>query len=718
MMRPARTRALVATARLPAAIHNTAIRALSSVSGEKANVDFAKYKYKPANPNDSAQKELKASIAEHRVMEKGAADDLANQISSWGISKGAETIAHWASPIRGPNNLLKHDTFVDINFKTMEATLDAPISSSKLFFNETDGSSFPNGGLRDTHQAAGYLTWDKTSAPFVYNKTLFLPSAFISYNGDALDEKTPLLRSQEQVDIAGTRLIRHLGDEEGTGVDCNVGWEQEFFLIEREAYLARPDLLSCGRTLFGAAPPRGQQTDQNYFSRVPPRVKQVLEETSVKLLELGMTLSVYHSEVAPSQFEFCPVFSLVNSAADGNVLAMDVLQDVANEHGMIALYHEKPFANLNGSGKHSNWGLNVRGTNRNLFVPGKNAKDQRSFIAMVACMLRSVHLYGDLIRAAVGSAGNDHRLGAQEAPPAIMSLCLGDLLGKHCQDIVDNNGPLEGYGLGEKLIQYGSSSLQPVKAGGEDRNRTAPFPFCGNRFEFRAVGSEFHIGFPLTVVQTAMADSMAFMSDELDSGKPLDEVVKAMFEAHLPAMFNGDGYSEEWQQEAKRRGLPNLPNTVAALEVFDDKKNIDLFVRNKVFKEREVKARKNIYLEKYTETLLIEANCLIDMMETGVLPACAEDLAVYGHSKLLKGDRGEVYDALRESVDNLVDAIDAVPHDGSLEEQAQYCLEVVIPASNAVRSKADQTERLVAKDLWPYPSYQDILFNHHTLARQ
>jgi glutamine synthetase len=666
------------------------------------------------------ERELKESISEGRAVKKAAADAIARDMMTWAMNHGALSFAHWASPLRGPNALLKHEMFIDLDFKENMEPI-TKFSGSKLFFSETDGSSFPNGGLRATHTAAAYLTWDKTSPPFVRNKTLYIPSAFISWNGDALDEKVPLLRSQRAVNRAGKRLLKHLGEKNVDEVVCNVGWEQEFFLIDREVYLQRPDLVAAGRTLFGAPPPRGQQTDQNYFTRVPPRAKQVLEEVQTKLHRLGVPLMVYHSEVAPSQFEFAPIFSAVNAAADSNVLAMDVLQETAQEHGMVALFHEKPFAGLNGSGKHSNWGLNIKGddgkADRNLFVPGKTPEHQRSFMAMTACLLRAVHRHGDLIRCSVASAGNDHRLGAQEAPPAIISLYLGKGLGDHVDKFAAGKGAMEGYGAATKVLPTGADSAQPIAVPIEDRNRTAPFPFCGNRFEFRAVGSDFHIGFPLTVVQAAMAESMNEMADELDKGRTLDEVVRETFSKHAAAVFNGNGYSKEWQEvEAVKRGLPNLRTTVDALETMCSDKNVKLMDATGVLRPHELHARQEIYLEKYQKVLLLEANCLIDLMETGVLPACAGDLQRYAGTQL-GGERPALYQALRIATDKLADLVDKFPYDEDVHKQARHALDVIKPAMMEVRIECDQAERLVAKDIWPFPNYHEIFFEYQSGPR-
>uniref|UniRef100_A0A7S2WJT6 GS catalytic domain-containing protein n=1 Tax=Mucochytrium quahogii TaxID=96639 RepID=A0A7S2WJT6_9STRA len=693
----------------------TAFRSFSTVKFDYMCENLFNDSTMKANTSPDVYEEFHNSVKEGRAMSKDAANSLADTLRVWAMERGAENFAHWASPVRGPNNLLKHDAFIDLDFKTMEPIVK--FSGSRMFFNETDGSSFPNGGLRETHCAAAYLSWDRLSPPFVRGDTLYFPSAFISWRGDALDEKTPLLRSQQAINREGSRLMPFLGEAPGTGVICNVGWEQEFFLIDREDYVARPDLVSCGRTLFGAAPSRGQQTDQNYFSRMPLRVKAVLEDLNQELHRLGIASSVYHSEVAPGQFEFSPIFSLVNSAADGNIVSMELLTEIAQKHDMVCLFHEKPFANLNGSGKHSNWGLNVAGTGRNLFVPGKTVDEHKSFMAMVAVMLRAIHRHGDLIRTSVATAGNDHRLGAQEAPPAIMSLYLGEGLGAHCERLARGEGNLEDYGKASgKIIEFGSPNVQPIEGADEDRNRTAPFPFCGNRFEFRAVGSDQNIGFPLTCVQSAVAESMGDMATRLEAGETLDAVIRDFLKENLVAMFNGDGYSSHWQNEdAPSRGLPNLATSVDAYEVFASSKNVDLFSKVNVFQPHEVHARQEILYDKYNQTILMEANCLLDMMETGVLPACAKDLQSY-QGTALSGDRSDLYGALSNHTKTLGTILDEYPHDADSSVQARYCVDVIKPVMHEVRVEADQAERLVDQQLWPFPTYHSMLFDFQSEA--
>lgn len=678
---------------------------------------FDDHKLKDA-VNAEVYTEFHKCLKDGSPLSKSAGNAVAEALMKWAMDLGAVQYAHWFSPIRGANGL-KLDAFLDYDFGgqgTLDGTMKdmkVDFSGSKLFFNETDGSSFPNGGLRQTHRAAAFMNWDRLSPPFVRNGVLYLPSSFVTHNGDAIDEKTPLLRSEEAINEHGLRLLRCLGDNESQKVVSNVGWEQEFFVVDREAFLARPDLMSCGRMLVGAQPSRGQQTDFNYFNKTNPRVRQFFDDVQAELLNVGIPLTVFHNEVAPSQHEFSPIFKLTNVAADENILSMEVCEDVAVRHGLSILFHEKPFAGINGSGKHSNWGLNTD-TGKNLYVPGKDDAAQESFMAFVAALTRAVHLHGDIIRTGVATASNDHRLGAQEAPPAIMSLYTGDIMYSQIEKILAG-GDLPGYGMSTTSVNFGSTAVSPVQANLEDRNRTAPFPFCGNRFEFRAVGSTQNIAFPISILNTAVAESIGALASEIEGGKSVREAVADMFDTHKAAIFNGDGYSDEWPVEAAERGLPNLRNTVEAVESLCSDKNKQLFSSVGVFSPEELGARQEIMFEKYINDLTIEADCLLDMMQTGALPACAKDLSVMGS---LAGNRSSAYSNLETEVNQLQDIVDNLPSDDSVGDQAKYCVESIKPQLEAVRAASDTAERLVDADLWPFPKYKDILYTHHSEAPQ
>ena len=514
----------------------------------------------------------------------------------------------------------------------------------KLFFSETDGSSFPNGGLRNTHTAAAYMSWDKTSPPYVRNGTLYIPSAFVTYLGDALDHKTPLLRSQEAINTEGVRLLRHLGDETAQQVVSNVGCEQEYFLVDRDHYNARPDLVMSGRMLFGGVSEREQEGCEQYFGPPNPRARAFMDTISAELVKLGISMNVFHNEVAPAQHETCPVFCLTNVAADQNILAMEVMAEVAAAHGLTALFHEKPFAGVNGSGKHCNWGLNTD-TGKNLFNPGKTAETQTDFIASLAALAFALNNHGDVLRCGVASAGNDHRLGAQEAPPAIVSLYTGSVLEQHLSAIVNEGAELAGYNpsVSGSMLSFGTNAVEAVPASAEDRNRTAPFPFCGNRFEFRAVGASQNIALPLTFVNTAVAAGFSALSDKIEGGQSVRDAVAETLEENFRVIFNGDGYSADWVVEAEKRGLPNLNNATKALSTFDSDKNKELFSSTKVFGAHEVTARKDILLGEVAGAILIEARTALRMVETGYKPAFATDLKTYSDADFTSGDRRAVY---------------------------------------------------------------------------
>ena len=657
-----------------------------------------------------------ASVNGGGDLEKDDRKVLATALMDWAMERGAVQYAHAFTPVRdnGANTLFgyKFDAFVDLDFGDKKTLKDPCVdfNATKLFLNETDGSSFPNGGLRATHTAAAFMSWDMTSPPYVRGDTLYIPACFVSHYGDALDDKTPLLRSQEAVNTQGLRLLRLLGDFDASRVVANVGWEQEFFIIDRDQHQARPDLMATGRTIIGAQPPRGQQTDANYFAQPNPRFKAFFEEAQFKLHALGQTLSVFHNEVAPSQHEYSPVFALTNVAADQNIVSIEVCSEVAAAHGLAFLCHEKPFAGLNGSGKHNNWGLNTD-TGKNLYVPGKTDEDQAQFMCFVAALTRALDLHADVVRTSVSGAGNDHRLGAQEAPPAIMSLYTGANMSAHIDSIVAG-GELAGYNAEQQMIDTGSSAVQQIPAGAEDRNRTAPFPFCGNRFEFRAVGSSQNIAFPMAVVNTAVAESLGHLADEIEGGKSVRDAVADTFKEHGRVIFNGDGYSDEWPVEAAKRGLPNLKNTVEAVKTLASDKNKALFDSMGVFKPHEVDARQEIMFERYVSQITMETDCMLEMMNTGVLPACAQDLQAFAGSGI-GGGREDIYTALQGEVNTLQDLNSSFPVDADIDAQADYCVDVLKPQMEAVRELSDKAEVTVRDELWPYPRYRDMLFSHH-----
>ena len=642
-------------------------------------------------------------------MERHFADALAKSIREWAQSKGCVGYSHWFSPMRGPIHGEKLETFVAVDFATNRLLMN--LSGTELFQTETDGSSFPNGGLRKTHEAAAYIGWDTGSPPFAYRQTLYIPSAFVSWTGEALDQKTPLLRSDLAVNELSVRLLALLGDTETTQVVCNVGWEQEFFLIDREKYLARPDLVATGRTLLGAAPLRGQEQSTNYFSRLSPRVNRYVAEAREEMWELGISIHCTHNEVAPAQHEISPIFNLANLAADTNVLAMDVLRDLAFDHGFAILFHEKPFAGINGSGKHNNWGLNTD-TGANLFVPGETESENRRFTAFVAALLRGVNKHGDLLRCGVSTAGNDHRLGAQEAPPAIITLHLGERLEAHMKEVAEG-GSFTAYGTQHKQIEI-SAPVADVRASLEDRNRTAPFPWCGNRFEFRAVGGNQHIAFPLTMVNAVLADSLKHMCDEIDAGGEVDKVIRDTIRDNQGALFSGDGYSEALHKHAERAGLIHLKSSPEAYQALTSAKNVKLLGDLGIFNEREIAARQTVLQEAYATELWIEARALLDILRTLIIPASIEDARAgtgSGFSSRLFDEKEELVGRLLAVTEELADAFDSFPQDDPAQS-ATYADGTIKPLMQSARQVADRLEVLVDRRLWPLPTYSEVLHGH------
>ncbi len=597
--------------------------------------------------------------ASGRPMSKHEGNALATSIREWAQSKGCIGYSHWFSPMRGAVHGEKLETFMAVDFETDQLIVN--LTGTELFQTETDGSSFPNGGLRVTHEAAAYMGWDTGSPPFVYEQTLYIPSAFVSWTGEALDQKTPLLRSGVAVNEQALRLLRHLGDKKTKQVVCNVGWEQEFFVIDREKYLARPDLVATGRTLLGQPPLRGQEQSTNYFGKISPRVRRYLSDARDRMWELGISIDCSHNEVAPAQHEISPIFSLANLAADTNILAMDVLRDLAFDQELMVLFHEKPFAGINGSGKHNNWGLNTdRGAN--LFVPGEKKVENHRFIAFVTALLRGVNKHGDLLRCGVSTAGNDHRLGAQEAPPAIITLYLGKILEGHMKSIAAG-GEIIGYGAEDKYIQV-SSPVADIRANLEDRNRTAPFPWCGNRFEFRAVGGNQHIAFPLAMVNAAIAESLMYMCDKMDSGEDVDQVIRETIQQNQGAIFSGNGYSAELYDFAEKNELFHLKSSPAAYLELTTDKNVKLFTELGIFNEREIQARQNVLLEAFATDIQIEARTLLNLLQTRILPAAMQDVRLDGESGFVsKGlsEKKNVVQSLLTEVDKLASVFDNFP---------------------------------------------------------
>jgi glutamine synthetase len=577
--------------------------------------------------------------------------------------------------------------------------------------------SFPSGGIRKTHTAAAYTSWDITSPPFVIDDVLFIPSAFIAWTGESLDLKTPLLRSNDAINKQALRLLRHLGDKETTHVNANVGWEQEFFVIDRDNFTQRLDLLQTGRTIFGNTPSLGQQTEKHYFGNMPKRVREYLRDVQKELWRLGIAEFTLHNEVAPSQYEICPIYHETNVSCDQNTLAMEVLESFALKHGLACLMHEKPFKGLNGSGKHNNWSLSTNNGDQ-LFSPGKTKFEQERFIVFLSCVSRALNHHGDIIRLGIANSGNDYRLGAQEAPPSIISLYTGHLLESHLKDILEKDAPLDGYGNKTELLNFGTNSILEIDRNIEDRNRTASFPLCSNRFEFRAVGSSQNIAWPLTMINTAVADSLSHLSDLIEGGKSIKNAVKEVLSENMKVVFNGNGYSKEWEQEANKRGLWNLPQTVDALDQLDSKKNQKLFESTKIFTKRELESRKEVLLENYIKSVMVEVDCMIKMVSTGFIPACFHDLKNLENSKSKTVQRAfesrdTLYSKLEEENSLLIAMYEKISHDDDLSTQARYVSGTLKNQMNKVREIVDCIEKVLPNDLYPFPKYEQILYDHH-----
>ncbi|MGK0433707.1 MAG: glutamine synthetase, partial [Planctomycetota bacterium] len=552
----------------------------------------------------AAYKSLQSCMERGEQLGADLADLVANQMKQWALERGATHFTHWFQPMTG-STAEKHDSFVDIeNGKPVMA-----FSGTALIKGEPDASSFPSGGLRATFEARGYTAWDPTSPAFIRETksgaTLCIPTAFCSWTGEALDEKTPLLRSSEALNRTALRLLKVLGDDRVEHVYPTLGCEQEYFLIDRDLHILRPDLVATGRTLFGAKPPKGQELEDHYFGSIPRRVLSYMQDVEQELWKLGVPVKTRHNEVAPSQFELAPIFERTSVASDHNMLTMEVLKQVAQRHGFSCTMHEKPYAGINGSGKHNNFSM-ATDTGENLLEPGKSPEENMRFIVMLAAVMRSVDEYADLLRASIAHAGNDHRLGANEAPPAILSIFLGDQLTEIIDGLISGT---KGASRQGGTMQLGVTSMPDLPRDATDRNRTSPFAFTGNKFEFRAVGSSQSPSKPMTVLNTIMADSMDFLANEIEArmSKGLEtavnEVIVAVFKKHHRIIFNGNGYSDEWHQEAEKRGLANVPNAVDALAALGLPKNIDLFSRWNVLSPAETESRMNIQFEAYAKAI-------------------------------------------------------------------------------------------------------------------
>ncbi|MBR3556940.1 MAG: glutamine synthetase III [Oscillospiraceae bacterium] len=664
-----------------------------------------------------------------RTIDNGAALDpeLANAVAeamcAWAVENGATHFTHWFQPLTGIT-AEKHDSFIN---PAPDGRVIMEFSGKELINGEPDASSFPSGGLRATFEARGYTAWDPSSYAFIKENTLCIPTAFCSYGGEALDKKTPLLRSMDALNRQALRILRLFGNTEVKRVVTNVGPEQEYFLVDREMYLKRKDLIYTGRTLFGAKPPKGQELEDHYFGAIKPRVQAYMEELNEELWKLGVLAKTEHNEVAPAQHELAPIYATTNVATDHNQLTMEIMKKVARKHGLVCLLHEKPFAGVNGSGKHNNWSMSTD-TGENLLSPGETPYENARFLLFLVAVMKAVDDYQDLLRLAVATAGNDHRLGANEAPPAVISMFLGDELSA-VLDAIETDSPYAG--AEKKKLKLGVDILPRFTRDTTDRNRTSPFAFTGNKFEFRMVGSSDSIACANIMINAAVAESLRRFADDLESAADFDErlhaLIKETYVAHKRIIFNGNGYDDAWIREAtERRGLLNLRTTADAMPKLLDRKNVEMLTGHGIFSETELRSRYEIQLENYVRTVRIEALTMADMARKEIMPAVASfaaalaegaarkqaaapGLACGYETKLVKklSCLTDAADGAAEAVEKAVTALDAL---GDVTEEADFVRDTVLPAMAGLRAVCDEAETLTAAEYWPFPTYGDLLF--------
>lgn len=665
-------------------------------------------------------KALQDTLNTGKPISSDIADVVAGAMKDWAIEKGATHYTHWFQPMTGVT-AEKHDSFIQ---PAEGGAVIMKFSGKQLIKGETDGSSFPSGGLRSTFEARGYTAWDPTSYAFVKDSVLYIPTAFISYSGQVLDKKTPLLRSMGALGSAAQRVLKLFGKTPDRIVS-SVGPEQEYFLIPRELYKKRPDLIITGRTLFGAKPPKGQELEDHYFGHIKTRVLEYMADLDNELWKLGVLAKTRHNEVAPAQHEIAPIYSTVNVATDHNQLTMSVMRKVAKKHDMVCLLHEKPFAGVNGSGKHNNWSISTS-DGENLLEPGKDLKNNLQFMLFLTAIMKAVDEHQDLLRLSVASAGNDHRLGANEAPPAIISMYLGDEMTDLFETLV--SGKEYKNRVGGKL-STGAAAVPVIYEDTADRNRTSPFAFTGNKFEFRSLGSSNNISGPNIMINTAVADALNSFADALEPVKPSEfkaaavELIKREYSTHRRIVFNGDNYSEDWVKEAKRRGLLNLKSTPEALANYDSENNVELFNRLKIYTAEEVRARKEILLENYCKVINIEALTMCDITVKQILPAAIDFSAKLADnvSKLSAlGMNVDAQTALLSEVSGLINAVYVAEKKlgeahrtaraiKDPQKEADACCALVVTAMQQLRAHCDALETIMPKNLWPFPTYSDLL---------
>ena len=669
-------------------------------------------------------KRLAASMATGEELDPAVADATASAMKAWAIEQGATHYTHWFQPLTG-TTAEKHDSFIS---PQKDGSVIMELRGKELIRGEPDASSFPSGGIRATFEARGYTVWDITSPAFLYDngdtKTLCIPTAFCGYNGEALDQKTPLLRSMEAVSRQAVRICRLFGDNLTQRVTTSVGPEQEYFIVDRETYLKRKDLIFTGRTLFGAMPPKGQEMEDHYFGAIKERVSNYMKDLDIELWKLGIPAKTEHNEAAPAQHELAPIYNTTNVATDENMLVMNVMKKVALRHGLVCLLHEKPFAGVNGSGKHNNWSLTTD-TGHNLLEPGRDPQKNRMFLLVLAAMMKAVDEHAGLLRMSAANPGNDHRLGANEAPPAIISMFLGDQLTAVVDHIIRGS---EETVPSASIMRVGVSTLPFIRRDATDRNRTSPFAFTGNKFEFRMVPSSGCIADANTVLNTIAAEAFGAFADELEKAEDFEAALHALIRremtAHQRIIFNGNGYTDEWVAEATRRGLPNLRSMVDAVPELVKPASVALFARQGVFTEKELRARADVSYELYAKTINIEALTMIDMAGKDIVPAvvrytgelarAAREVESLGvDASVQKELLTRVNVLLRQAGDALADLRAKQEKAAALTgaEQARYAHDVICPAMEVLRAPVDHLEMIVDGRLWPMPTYGDLLFN-------
>ena len=665
-------------------------------------------------------KALKHTMENGSPLNLDVANQVAEAMKNWAIKKGATHYSHWFQPLTGIT-AEKHDSFLT---PAEEGKIIMRFSGKELIKGEPDASSFPNGGKRSTFEARGYTVWDPTSYPFVKDHTLCIPTAFCSYNGEALDKKTPLLRSMESINEQSLRILKLFGNK-AKHVTTTMGPEQEYFLIDEKLYQKRKDLKMCGRTLFGSKPVKGQEMDDQYFGAIKPRVIEYMEDLNNELWKMGIYCKTEHNEVAPAQHEMAPIFTTSNLAADQNQLTMEIMKKVARRHGLICLLAEKPFEGVNGSGKHNNWSI-ATDTGENLFAPGTSPKDNAQFLLFLTAVIKAVDENQDLLRCTVASAGNDHRLGANEAPPAIISIYVGDELGAILKSIKDGTA-YNNQAKGKMTI--GVDVLPPIPKDSTDRNRTSPFAFTGNRFEFRSVGSALSISGPNTTMNAILAYTLKEFADELEQSKNFEEdlqkLIKREITKHWNILFNGNGYDESWVKEAEKRGLKNYRTTPDAMEHYLDKKNIKLYTEMGIYTEEEMQSHYDIKLEKYCQVLNIEVNTMLEMIHKDIMPAAFKYMNMLADTEFkmqrvfnlcdaglnLMKELNELINVLENKSNELLKLHEKTKKITDLMEKSQSYAKEVIPMMEKVRAVADRIEPLLGEEFKAFPSYEDLLYS-------